>query len=141
MTAAYYEHLDGALARLWDAMPEPRLMVVVSAHGVGDEPVGSEIKRLILRQPPSRGDISDGPDGLILARGVGLAARTEALDAQLIDLVPTLLYSQGFSVARDLDGAVLTDFFEKSFMARRPLSFVPSYETLDAPELEIRSAP
>ena len=117
-------------------------MVVVSAYGVRDEPIGSEIKRLILRQPPSRGDIADGPDGLVLARGVGLAPRTETvIDAQLIDLVPTLLYSQGFSVARDLDGAVLTDFFEKSFMARRPLSFVPSYETLDAPEREIRSAP
>lgn len=137
LTAAYYEYLDGALARLWNAMREPRLMVVVSAHGVRDEPLGAEIKRLILRRPPSRGDTGDGPDGLILARGVGLGPRPEAvIEAQLIDLVPTLLYSLGFSVARDLDGSVLTGFFETSFMARHPLSFVPSYETLEAPARE-----
>ena len=30
-----------------------------------------------------------------------------------VDLVPTLLYGLGFPIARDLDGAVLTDAFEK----------------------------
>ena len=42
----------------------------------------------------------------------------------------TLLYSVGLPIARDLDGRVLTAAFESAFLARQPLTFVPSYETL-----------
>lgn len=136
LVAAYYEHLDAALGRLWNAMREPRMMVVASAHGVQDPSVGAEIGRFILRRPPMVGETGGGPDGLIMALGVGIGPRQDAvIGAQLVDLVPTLLYGLGFPVARDLDGAVLTGLFDTTFMARRPLSFVPSYETL-APPLE-----
>ncbi|MEO1083568.1 MAG: alkaline phosphatase family protein [Acidobacteriota bacterium] len=134
LVAAYYEHLDAALARLWDSMREPRLLVVASAHGVSDQSLAAEVGRLVLRRPPSRGDIGGGPDGLIMARGEGIGPREDAVvDAQLVDLVPTLLYGLGFPVARDLDGLVLTGLFDTTFVARRPLSFVPSYETLAPP--------
>ncbi|MEM8997374.1 MAG: hypothetical protein AAGF23_21500, partial [Acidobacteriota bacterium] len=65
----------------------------------------------------------------------GIGPRDDAVvDAQLVDLVPTLLYGLGFPVARDLDGLVLTGLFDTTFVARRPLSFVPSYETLTPPQ-------
>jgi hypothetical protein len=41
-----------------------------------------------------------------------------------------VLYGLGFPIARDLDGGVLTTAFESPFLARQPLTFVPSYETL-----------
>jgi len=44
--------------------------------------------------------------------------------------VPTLLYALGLPSARDFDGRVLTEAFTPAFLARRPLTFVPSYETL-----------
>ena len=50
--------------------------------------------------------------------------------AELVDMVPTLLYGLGFPIARDLDGAVLTTAFGTAFLARRPLTFLPSYEAL-----------
>ena len=50
--------------------------------------------------------------------------------AALVDVMPTLLYAMGLPIARDLDGKVLTGAFENAFLARRPLTFVPSYDTL-----------
>ena len=44
--------------------------------------------------------------------------------------MPTLVYGMRFPVARDLDGRVLVSAFEPAFLARTPLTFVPSYETL-----------
>ncbi|MEM6792367.1 MAG: alkaline phosphatase family protein [Acidobacteriota bacterium] len=131
LLSAYYEHLDASLARLWASMEGPKMMVIVSAHGVHEAPLWEEARRVVLRrQPPTRGSVHEGPDGLLLAIGEGIVTSGSALDARLVDLTPTLLYSLGLPVARDLDGSVLTGVFENSFMARQPLNFVPSYETL-----------
>ena len=70
------------------------------------------------------------PDGLLLLAGEGIKAG-ELLDrAALVDVLPTLLYAMGLPIARDIDGEVLTGAFENAFLARRPLTFVPSYDTL-----------
>jgi hypothetical protein len=45
--------------------------------------------------------------------------------------MPTALYAMGLPIARDLDGRVLTGAFASGFLARQPLTFIPSYETLD----------
>ncbi len=49
-----------------------------------------------------------------------------------MDVAPTLMYALHLPVARDLDGQVLTPAFAKSFLARHPLTFLPTYETLPA---------
>jgi hypothetical protein len=70
------------------------------------------------------------PDGLLLLAGEGIEAG-ELLDrAALVDVMPTLLYAMGLPIARDLDGEVLTGAFENAFLARGPLTFVPSYDNL-----------
>ncbi|MCG8455847.1 MAG: alkaline phosphatase family protein [Holophagales bacterium] len=134
LSSAYYEHLDEYLGRLWAALPSQRMLVVVSAHGV-HEPRGlREVSRFLLRQPATRGYFDDTPDGVLLLLGDGVRAGSTVREADLLDLVPTLLYGLGFPVARDLDGTVLIDAFDTAYMARRPLTFVPSYETLSRPK-------
>ena len=66
---------------------------------------------------------------------LGEGIQTDAMfrPADLVDLVPTLLYGLGFPIARDLDGAVLTSAFETGFLARQQLTFLPSYEALADP--------
>jgi hypothetical protein len=49
-------------------------------------------------------------------------------------VVPTLVYGLGLPIARDLDGQVLTGAFRRSFLAGHPLTFLPSYETLEEAE-------
>ena len=71
---------------------------------------------------------------MLLLSGRGIQPGAFVSPAELTDVLPTLLYSLGLPIARDLDGGVLTAAFASGFLARQPLTFVPSYETLAAAE-------
>ncbi len=130
LLSAYYVHLDEFLARLWDHGSDPRLLVVVSAHGA-DGPTGlREVRRILLRESAVEGYLDQGSDGVLMFLGEGIQTDSMFRPADLVDLVPTLLYGLGFPIARDLDGAVLTSAFETGFLARQHLTFLPSYEAL-----------
>jgi hypothetical protein len=62
--------------------------------------------------------------------GEGVREGSLLTGAQLVDVAPTLLYGLGVPVARDLEGSVLTAAFGRGCLARHPLTFLPSYETL-----------
>lgn len=126
--AAYYGGLDGELAELWAALPEPRLLVVVSPYGVR---AASGIGRILLDlagRPRLGGGTGGAPDGVWLARGEGIRLGVQVPAAELADVVPTLLYALGLPIARDLDGKVLAAAFEPALLQRRSLGFLPSYE-------------
>ena len=127
LVSAYYAYLDDLLAQLWERGGEPRMLVVVSTHGAAGPQGWRRARRLMLRQGAVEGDL--GSDGVLMFLGEGVRPGSMG-PAELVDLVPTLLYGLGFPIARDLDGAVLTTAFETSFLARRPLTFLPSYEAL-----------
>ena len=68
--------------------------------------------------------------------GEGVREGSLLTGAHLVDLAPTLAYGLSVPVARDLDSRVLTAAFSRGFLARHPLTFLPSYETLtERPEL------
>ncbi len=130
LLSAYYMQLDAFLEQLWDRGDDPRLLVVVSAHGA-DGPQGwREARRILLRESAVEGYLDQGSDGVLMFLGEGIQTDAMFRTADLVDLVPTLLYGLGFPIARDLDGAVLTSAFETGFLARRSLTFLPSYEAL-----------
>ena len=106
----------------------------MSAFGVRP-PTG--LRRFIdnVSGKPIRGRFGGAPDGVIFLAGEGIKPGVFLESALIIDVMPTLLYGMGFPIARDLDGRVLVSAFEPSFLARNPLTFVPSYETLAAREL------
>ncbi len=132
ITRAYYVYLDEMLAQLWELCSEPRLLVVVSVHGVEGYQGWREIRRQLSLQPALEGSIDRGPDGVLMLLGEGIQAEEALRTTDLVDLVPTLLYSLGFPIARDFDGRVITGAFDQAFLARHPLTFMPSYETLTA---------
>ena len=139
LLSAYYMQVDDFLARLWDRGSDPRLLVVVSAHGA-DGPRGwREARRALLREPAIEGYLDQGSDGVLMLLGEGIQTDAMFRPADLVDLVPTLLYGLGFPIARDLDGAVLTSAFETGFLARQPLTFLPSYEALADPGESVMS--
>ncbi len=130
LLSAYYMHLDGLLAQLWNQGEGPKLLVVVSAHGAEGPQGWREARRVLLREPAVEGYLDQGSDGVLMLLGEGIQTEAMFRPAELVDLVPTLLYGLGFPIARDLDGAVLTAAFETGFLARQPLTFLPSYEAL-----------
>ena len=132
LLSAYYAEIDDFLAKFEAAIHRPKLMVLVSVHGVGRTTGLSEAQRWLNRQPATRGDLDDGADGILVFLGEGIQKADNIRTANLVDLPPTLLYGLGFPVARDLDGSVLIEIFSPSSMARQPLTFVPSYEAFSA---------
>lgn len=136
LLSAYYTYLDELLAGLWERSREPRLLVLVSVHGTEDDFGLRKAWRILSRSPALRGYFNRAPAGVLMALGEGIRYEPRLGTAELVDLVPTLLYSLGFPIARDLDGAVLTEAFDTSFLARQPLTFLPSYETFAVSEDE-----
>ncbi len=128
---SYYRHLDAFLAELWQRTSGPRILAVTSAFGV-EAPTG--VARFLgnLSGSPIEGRFGGAPDGVIFLAGEGIQAGFFLERAQLTDVMPTLLYGLRFPIARDLDGRVLVSAFEATYLARNPLTFVPSYETLAA---------
>ncbi len=130
LVSAYYMHLDQTLASFWERTSAPRLLIVISANGAEGPQGWREARRLLLRRPALEGYVNLPSDGIMMFLGEGFQKGALLRPANLVDLVPTLLYGLGFPIARDLDGAVLTPAFETGFLARQPLTFLPSYETL-----------
>ncbi|MDX1500968.1 MAG: alkaline phosphatase family protein [Thermoanaerobaculia bacterium] len=129
IVTAYYQHLDEFLAQLWAREPGPKLMAVVSQHGVS-APEGGYKLMAKLSGRPRAGTFDSRPDGVLLLLGRGVRAGTFVEEAEIIDVLPTVLYGLGLPIAHDLDGRVLTEAFEPSFLATSPVTYVPSYETL-----------
>ncbi len=126
--AAHYAALDRALAGLWEGTAGPRILVVLSAYGV--EPARAGLRGVFAGGGGLAGTSGGSPDGLLVLYGDGVRRRSLLTGARLVDVAPTLLYGLGLPVAQDLEGRVLTEAFDREFLARQPLSFLPSYEGL-----------
>ena len=100
LLSAYYTYLDELLAQLWERSGEPRMLVVVSAHGAAGPQGWRRARRLLLRQPAVEGHLDLGSDGVLMFLGEGIQSGS-IRPAELVDLVPTLLYGLGFPIARD----------------------------------------
>jgi Type I phosphodiesterase / nucleotide pyrophosphatase len=128
--AGYYEALDARLARLWESGGGPRLLAVVSAHGVEAPGRAARLWAELTGGEGVGGRLDGAADGVLMLYGEGVRRRSLLTGARLVDLAPTLLYALRLPVARDLDGRVLTEAFDPAFLAAQPLTFLPSYEGL-----------
>ncbi len=129
---AYYAHLDGVLSRLWDDLPQPRLMVIASAWGTDEAGTLRSLTSSLTGNGRSlSGRFDTAPDGILMLLGDNLSSGTFLDRAHLLDLTPTVLYGLGLPVARDLPGTVLTKSFSAAFLNQTPLTFVPAYPYSD----------
>ncbi|HVR09370.1 MAG TPA: alkaline phosphatase family protein [Thermoanaerobaculia bacterium] len=128
----YYIRLDSFLAELWQRHTGDDILALVSASGIEGSTGWRRMLGELSREASLEGFEADAPDGVLMLYGEGVQPGALLTGARLVDLVPTLMYALHLPVARDLDGEVLTPAFEKSFLARHPLTFLPTYETLPA---------
>lgn len=61
------------------------------------------------------------PDGVMLAGGVGVAAKGEIGRRDIVDVAPTLLYSLGLPVPEDFEGEVPRAVFDARFLRDQPI--------------------
>ena len=128
--AAYYSEIDTFLAQLWERVRQPALLAVVSPAAVEAAGGWVQVTRALFGQKTMVGSFQGSPDGVLLIQGPGVHEGSRLSDAAIVDVVPTLLYSLGYPISRDLDGKVLTSAFDPQWRVEHPLSFLPSYESL-----------
>lgn len=75
-------------------------------------------------------------NGIFLIKGKGIRAGREIKGAELIDVTPTILYLMGQPIPSDLDGKVLTDVLEPSFLKANPPRFASAGGDEGTPEVE-----
>jgi predicted AlkP superfamily phosphohydrolase/phosphomutase len=63
------------------------------------------------------------PDGVLILSGTGVKPGSRLEQANILDLAPTLLHAMGIAVPQDLDGRVLSEAFEASAAASRPVVY------------------
>lgn len=114
--------------------------------GEGDKPIYIYEKKYPLDsfiiESPSLKDVSGGHDkydGVIIIAGRNIKKGVGITDATLLDITPTILYLMGLPVAKDMDGKVLTQAIEPSFLEKNPIRYIDSYdkkETIQIPKKE-----
>lgn len=123
----HYAFLDGEISSLLETMGPEDVLFVVSGFGMEPVSLGKRLLARALGQPQVSGSHEGAPDGFLLAYG-GPVRTGRARLGTLVDIVPTILYFLGLPVGRDMDGVARTDLFRPSFIATRPITFIPSYE-------------
>jgi Type I phosphodiesterase / nucleotide pyrophosphatase len=103
------------------------ILLVVSGYGM--EPV--PLWRRLLGDRNMSGSHSSAPDGFLMAVGDGIRPGVVLQGASVLDVAPTILYLSGLPVARDMEGRVLTEMLDDDFARAHPVTFIPSYESLD----------
>ncbi len=63
------------------------------------------------------------PNGIFIAVGKGVRSNGVIDGAAMIDFTPTILYSMGLPVPKDMDGKVLTEVFYPDYVAGRPIEY------------------
>jgi hypothetical protein len=122
----YYAYVDSLVGDALASLGDEDLLVVVSGFGMEPLTFGKRMLERVLGDPRFTGTHERAPDGFLIAYGSAVAPARQARGA-VVDVAPTLLYFLGLPVARDMDGFVRTDLFERSFNEQRTITFIPSY--------------
>ncbi|MFH0739391.1 MAG: alkaline phosphatase family protein [Candidatus Omnitrophota bacterium] len=76
-------------------------------------------------------------DGVIIMAGKNIKKNVSIDGAHLVDVTPTILYLFGLPVGEDMDGRVLLEAIEPSFIKGHPIKFIKTYEVQNSKRSKI----
>jgi predicted AlkP superfamily phosphohydrolase/phosphomutase len=98
----------------------PDIVVELDPRYAGVASLGNG--RIVTAHDPRRqGD--HRREGIFLAQGPIIVPGSISPSAFITDLAPTILYALGVPVYQDMDGSVLTEIFDRDYVASHPVSF------------------
>ena len=62
-------------------------------------------------------------DGVLMMKGVGLRKGIKIMNANIMDIAPTVLYLLGLHISKDMDGVVLKDAILDEVLEQNPIQF------------------
>jgi len=123
----YYEYTDALIGVLADEFGPDDLVMIVSDHGFE---AGETMIRL-----SGKHDSTKSIDGILYARGPGIAPGTRAENVSVRDITPTLLSWLELPVARDMDGT------RAAFLVVDAIPTIKTYDTLKLEFVDPRHTP
>lgn len=139
----YYEFLDELIGELIAGLGSdgtPLHVMVVSAYGIAPLPGWQRFVAPVLpsrgrprETPAPSGSWSEGPDGILLVHGPGVAPGGRLEDAGLLDVLPTALYMLGAPVGDELKGQLLRRLFTQDYLESHPVQIVHGFGQDNAP--------
>ena len=115
----YYADTDAFLARLLAATGPRDTVVVVSDHGAG--PVRTY-------DPTSLVSGDHRPEGIMILAGNHVRHGVGERKASILDITPTVLYLLGLPIGKDMEGRVLEEAIDPTFLATTPPRAIPTHE-------------
>jgi len=122
---AYAQQLDRLLSEVARAHPD-RVLVVCSPSAVVPPALPANIWALATSELAR--DEPGADDGFLLVAGPTAAHRENPAPAEVIDVVPTVLFAAGLPIGRDMDGRILTDAFTDELLRRTSVTAIQTYE-------------
>jgi predicted AlkP superfamily phosphohydrolase/phosphomutase len=111
----YYCYSDTILEAVIEAVSGDTTIILVSDHGFDREPDGRF------------GHRKTKPPGLFIVSGPSVKEGVRIENASLYDIAPTLLYLSGLPFSQEMEGTILTDCIEETFLRSHPVRSISSY--------------
>lgn len=111
----YYEYTDALLGMLFSRYSADDLVLVLSDHGFES---GVDFAMLTGSHHSQKAQ-----DGVIFARGPGIAARTSAGKISVLDITPTILTWLRLPIGNDMDGSVA------GFLGGEPVARIETHDS------------
>ncbi len=125
----HYRLVDGLLGRIARPSPE-HVVVVLSDHGfeAGHQPFGGGTMSGTHKSAAAL-------DGILVAGGGPFTAGRRVDDASILDVAPTVLHLLGLPIPAGLEGRVLADALDPTWLAAHPVRPGPAFagEAVAAP--------
>jgi hypothetical protein len=119
------ELLDSQLGELLTAAPPDALVVVVSPNGLSPPSSYERLRRLVGIGDTWRTSGDRCWDGILMVLGRDVAVGRRYQDVRHPDVVPTLCYLLGLPLAQYMEGEVIIEAVDPSFLATHPLVVDP----------------
>lgn len=117
------ELLDGQLGQLLSAAPPDALIVLVSPYGMSPPSSYERLRRLIGIGAAWHSSGDQCWDGVLMVMGRDLIGGRQFQDIGLTDAVPTTCYLLGLPLAQYMEGSVVIQGVDASYLATHPLLF------------------
>jgi predicted AlkP superfamily pyrophosphatase or phosphodiesterase len=127
----YYQFYDQIIGKHLAALKEDELLVVYSPHGIEPLPFWKRLVEWILGNASVSSYHEEAPDGVIFFYGKDIARGKNIEGLKLVDVLPSLLYSLGLPVGKDMDGIVRGSLFLPVFTEENPIFYITSYEDVN----------
>ncbi len=127
----YCQFYDQIVGKHLAALKEDEILVVFSPHGIEPLPFWKRLVEWILGNASVSSYHEQAPDGAVFFYGKDIARGKNIEGMKLVDIVPSLLYSLGLPVGKDMDGIVRSSLFLPAFTEENPIFYISSYEDVN----------